>query len=391
MQSPFFRRKGSRMLVKALKLQDVNYGNQWADEIEDRWEYNDFMADASWRTGWISMDSVFYHGDDDRVYLGMTLFDADIFRAYDRNIGTFVDLNYARIADPYDAKFHRSLVKWEKDGCLYGAVAQLHDVDRYWEAPGGAIVRYDPKTGDLRKVGIPLPHSYIQSICLDQERDVIYGMTSTPERIFRFNLADGRADDLGPISSGSGAQGENLELDDEDCVWCGWNVTRGWQNTSGVDTCRLCKFDPKADAIRYFDAGLPNPDGSYGYTQVEGIFNLGNGKLYASGGNGSIYRIDIETGMGTYLGTPIADRRSRLTKLQIAPDGAAYGVTGRDGQCEVIRFDVEKETYELLGPVVDGDAACWQVHDVSIAPDGTIYAGENDNPYRSSYLWEIIP
>ena len=93
--------------------------------------------------------------------------------------------------------------------------------------------------------------------------------------------------------------------------------------------------------------------------------------------------------MGTYLGTPIADRPSRLTTLQIGPDGAAYGVTGRDGACEVIRFDPDTETYELLGPVVDGDLHCWQIHVVTIASDGTIYAGENDNPYRSGYLWEI--
>ncbi len=29
------------MKVKALKLQDVQYGNQWYDTVEDRWEYND--------------------------------------------------------------------------------------------------------------------------------------------------------------------------------------------------------------------------------------------------------------------------------------------------------------------------------------------------------------
>ena len=33
----------------------------------------------------------------------------------------------------------------------------------------------------------------------------------------------------------------------------------------------------------------------------------------------------------------------------------------------------------------------WQIHDMSFAEDGTIFAGENDNPYRSSYLWEIHP
>jgi hypothetical protein len=184
------------------------------------------------------------------------------------------------------------------------------------------------------------------------------------------------------------AQGENIELDDEGCAWCGWSVTRAWQNASGVDSHRLCKFDPGADRIRYFDAGLPNPDGGYGYAKVEGLFHL-RGRLYASGANGSIYRVDTETGMGTYLGTPIPNRRSRLTTLRPGPDGAAYGVTGRDGQCEVIRFDPETEEYELIGPVADGDVRCWQVHDVAVTPDGTIYAGENDTPYRSGYLWEI--
>ena len=222
------------MQVEALKLQDVDYGDQWAEEIEDRWEYDDFKADAGWRKGWISMDSVYYNADDDRVYLGITSFNADIFRAYDRKSGAFVDLGYGRIADPFDAKFHRSLVKWEKDGCLYGAIALLHDIDRYWEAPGGAIVKYDPNSGALEKIGVPMPHMYIQSICLDQERGVIYGMTFTPERMFRFNLADGRSDDLGPISSGMEmAQGENVELDDAGCVWCGWSVTRAWQNFAG--------------------------------------------------------------------------------------------------------------------------------------------------------------
>ena len=123
------------MKVRALKLQDVEYGTRWQDEIEDHWEFDDFRADPAWREGWVSMDTVFYSGDDDRLYLGITSFAADIFRAYDRQTGQFADLGYGRIADPFDAKFHRSLVKWDRDGCLYGAIALLHDVDRYWEAP----------------------------------------------------------------------------------------------------------------------------------------------------------------------------------------------------------------------------------------------------------------
>jgi hypothetical protein len=379
------------MKVKALRRRDVSYGNQWCSEIQDRWEYDDLRVQPSWREGWTSMDSVLYTEDDDRIYLGITSFDADIFGAYDRSTGEFVDLGYERIADPFDAKFHRSLVKWEQDGCLYAAIALLHDIDRYWEAPGGAIVRYDPRSREIVKLAIPLPHVYIQSICLDQKRGILYGITFTPERMFRFDIASGHVDDLGPISSGlSMAQGENIELDDQGCAWCGWSVTRAWQTSPGVDSHRLCKFDPAIDQIRYFDAGLPKPDGSYGYVNVEGLFNLGQGCLYASGGNGSLYRVDIETGIGTYLGTPIADRRSRLASLCLGPDGAAYGVTGRDGDCEVIQFNPRTEEYDLLGPVSDGDAHCWQAHDVAVASDGTIYAGENDNPHRSGYLWEIV-
>jgi hypothetical protein len=66
-------------------------------------------------------------------------------------------------------------------------------------------------------------------------------------------------------------------------------------------------------------------------------------------------------------------------------------VTGRDGNCELLRFDPKKETYDFLGQIKDQDGvSCWQVHDIVVLPDGTLYAGENDNPNRSSYLWEII-
>ena len=53
--------------------------------------------------------------------------------------------------------------------------------------------------------------------------------------------------------------------------------------------------------------------------------------MYASGGNGSLFRIDPDTGSATYLFTPIEDRPSRLTSLVVAGDGCAYGVTGRAG------------------------------------------------------------
>jgi len=47
----------------------------------------------------------------------------------------------------------------------------------------------------------------------------------------------------------------------------------------------------------------------------------------------------------------------------------------------------------LFGPVRDSvtGTAAWQIHDICAAPDGTLYAGENDHPERSGYLWEVRP
>lgn len=379
------------MKIRLLKLKDRDFGNEWSETIEDHWNYQEFLDDPRWRHDWISIDGVVYHAPSDRVYCGITSFNADIFEAYDRKADKFVALDFASVGNPYDAKFHRSMELTQDGNTLYTATALLHDVDKYFEAPGGGIFRHDMAAGKTTKLGIPLPHIYIQSIALDEKRSVIYSMHFTPERLSRFDIATGESTDLGPIGSGLAmGQGENILLDDDGCAWCGWNATRAWQNVPGVESHRLCKYDPEQERIVYYSHGLPRADGKYGTAKVEGLFNFGTGCLYASGDNGSLYRVETAIGQATYLGTPISDRRSRLTSMVLSPDGYAYGVTGRDGQCQLLRFDPRNDTYELGDAIVDEDGvAMWQCHDVTLTPDGVLYAGENDHPQRSGYLWEI--
>jgi hypothetical protein len=379
------------MKIRSLKLKNRNFGNEWAERVQNHWNYADLRADARWRKEWISFDSTAYHEGTGRVYCGITSFDADIFKAYDRKADRFVDLGFRKVANRYDAKFHRSTELTRDGRHLYTATALLHDVDRYWDAPGGGLFRYDLTGGKIRKLGIPLPHVYIQSIALDEKRGRIFCMHFTPERLSCFDLDSGKTRDLGPLSSGFAmAQGENVVLDDAGGAWCGWAVTRAWQSEAGPDSHRLCKYDPRKNRMIHFSHGLPRRDGAYGWAKVEGLFNFGVGCLHASGDNGSLYRVDVKTGKAAYLGTPIGDRPSRLASMRRHTDGYAYGVTGREGRCRLLRFDPERDTYELGDSIVDGEGvAMWQCHDLTIAPDGTIYAGENDHPRRSSYLWEI--
>lgn len=384
------------MKITALKLQDENYGNQWAEETEDRWDYADFVRDEKWRKGWISFDCLCHEPTTDTVFAGITSFDADIFWGWRRKEQEWFDPGYAKIRDPFDAKFHRSLVRDSRDGCLYASQALLHDVDRFMEAPGASIVKYNPATNEIEKLGIPMPHVYIQTMVLDESRDMLYGQTFTPENLVSYNLKTGESRWIGPTSSGFGmAQGENIVLNDDGCVWGVWSVTRAWQSTPGEDQYRFYKYDPRTEKIEYMDKGLPKKDGSYGYEKPEGFFNFGTGCLYVSGSGGALYRVDPKTGDAEFLFQAVGDegrgRRSRLAAMQMSPDGFAYGVTGRDGECEILKFNPKDESYELIGALKDSETgeASHQVHDVCITPNGTLYAGENDNPFRSSYLWEV--
>ena len=383
------------MQVRALKLFDARIDN-WAGEIEDHYEYADFIADDRLRVEWISFDAVLADPDSDLVYLGITSFDADIFRAYDRKTGKFPDLGYSRIADPFDAKFHRALVK-SRDGNIYGAIALLHDVDNYWNAPGGAIVRYNPANGDLEKIGIPVPHVYIQGMVIDEERRIAYCQTFTPEYLVSFNLDTCESRILGLTGSGFGmGQGENIVLDSKGRVWGSWSVTRAWQSSAGVDQFRLYRYDPEEDRIEFFRHGLPHLDRSYGYAHIDGMFAAPNGKIYCGSGEGGLFRIDPDTAEVTLVGAPVPPARIAAFTLKqvqglMGSDGYLYGIGGRYGNASLFRMDIETERYELLGRLYDPEigTSAWQIHDMDITPDGTIYAGENDNPFRSSYLWEI--
>jgi hypothetical protein len=232
----------------------------------------------------------------------------------------------------------------------------------------------------------------VQSLVLDAQATTLYLLCFAPEYLARYDLPTGSARTLGLLGSGYGgmAQGENIVLDDQGCVWSGWSLTRAWQDGPGPDACRLCKYDPRQDRVVFFQRGLPWPDGQPGYAKAEGLFNLGDGWIYASGANGSLYRVDPSDGAAQYLFTPTADRPSRLSSLAVTADGVAYGVTGRAGGCELMRVYYKEGTYEKLGKIVDDEgAAMFQCHDIVAAPDGVLYACENDNPHRSSYLWEI--
>jgi sugar lactone lactonase YvrE len=369
--------------VRALILRNETFGDLFDQQT---WGYDQMARHPGRRKNWISFDALAYNPADDCVYCGVTDFSNDIFYRYHRGMDRFEGLNFPSIADPYDAKFHRSL-ELDDDGVFWAATALLHDVDRFEEAPGGSIVRYDTKTGKLEKVCVPLPHLYIQSLVLDKERRLLHGVTFTPEKLFTYGIETGEVIDHGPIGSGiEMAQPERPVLDFRGRLWCTWGVTRAFMDSTGSRPIRLLCLDPDVNTIRFYDHGI-EPLGRYDKGRVDGMLAGRDGHVYMGSSLGALYRLDPETAKVTYLGKPVPGER--MAGMACRPDGTIYLACGRPSS-HLVRFSPGPDTFEILGPIRDdtiGDQA-FQIHDMCIAADGTIYAGENDNFRRSGFLWE---
>ena len=110
---------------------------------------------------------------------------------------------------------------------------------------------------------------------------------------------------------------------------------------------------------------------------------------------GAFCRLNPANAEVEYLGKPFPGER--LAGLMQASNGLIYGAgnAGFDanhrGTCRLFEFDPKTSVIKDLGLICDPalDAAPNCIHMLVEGDNGTIYAGENDNIWRSSYLWEI--
>jgi hypothetical protein len=380
----------STIEVRAHQFNQVRFSGYY-DVMEHRWDYGDFLEEKNrdWFHDWISVDCVLADDERNLVWCGITNFAADIFHVFDRSTGRFESLKFASIGNRYDAKFHRAL-EWGADGKIWAATALLHDVDRYLDAPGGAIVRCDPATRELEIIARPLPHIYIQGITLDLSRGLMYGQTFTPEHVFIFDLETHNFRDLGVIGSGFAmGQSETLAIDRRGTLWGTWSLTRAWLNTPGNDQFRLWNYHPDRGRIEFLDRGLPTLSNRGGFAHADGVHTGPDGAVYMGTAEGLLCRIDPEDHSIQVIGKPGPHRR--LAAMANGPDGNLYGAAGREGAATLFRYDPRNELLEDLGIIYDAELQerAFQLHDMTITSDGTIYAGENDVPHRGGFLWEI--
>lgn len=378
----------SRFSVQHYKIYEGVFDN-WNSEVLDRWVYDDFVADPDYKKKWVSLTSLAYHAKSDSVYVGIGSFSAELLWRFDRKEKKFVSCGYESVGERFDAKLHRSI---ELDGdTLYGGVALFHDIDKQFEATGGRIFQYDIQTGEYRFLARPWKPAYIQSIALDRERKVIYGFGALPEVFFAYDLNTGESRLIAHIGNGCEfAQSHNPVIDREGCVWGTYGIVRAFSYRTGPDSIRLMKYDPNTDRVTFFKHGLPKTDipGDKGKPDMS---ILGpDGMLYIGTDHGTLARINPATAEVTALCKPNRESK-RMAALAFHPNGLLYGFTGEHYAVELFAYDTANDKLLWSEPVFD-DAANVRpdrIHHMVIADDKTIYAGENDNNDRSSYLWEV--
>lgn len=387
----------------------------WKERIEGHWHYRELVKDPDWFKGWISFDSVMWNPQDRKVYCGLNSLDGDLLYSFDPATGNFTGHNTQSWSDRFDSKIHRCLLHNPHDGCLYFGTSLLHDADQQHEAPGGKLVKFDPKTGAYDVLGIPFPHLYIQSITADWTRGILYAFTYPAELVIRFDLKTRQSRVLGYIGNAiMFAQPHNAVLDKAGNLWGTYAETRAFDEIPSEQPIRLFRYAPDADGFTWYDHGLsrkadrnqlvPDPQQPAGaesqlartrhrddYGFCDSMAYDGDRWIYAGTVAGVLCRIDTATARTEKIANVMAT--GRFPALAIDGKGVLFGAGGMNGHTQLIRWDPREERIRDYGRLADertGEVPA-RIHELAVDDAERIYLGENDHHHRSSYLWSVTP
>ncbi|NMA19692.1 MAG: PQQ-like beta-propeller repeat protein [Lentisphaerae bacterium] len=341
--------------------------------------YREFTSHPDWKRNLISFTSLQYHAKRNSVFCGLTAFDNDLMYEFSLADKTFRSLNFADYAEKFEIKIHRSLHLC-KDGSLIGATACLHREDQMKEGRGGRIFRYDPDQDHYDFLGIPFEHNYIQTITVDEERQLVYGFTYPIFAFFVFSLQQRkllRLDYMGSIP-------HIVSLDRAGRFWATWNCR----------THNLFCYDPEQDDIRFFYHALPQTVQSCnlmypGAGPIDSMILGNDGMLYIGEAAGNLDRLDPTTGQVVDLGQPVPGE-TRIPALALGNNGTIYGIAGFLEKCHMFAYNPVEEKFTILGHIHDEKSGIplFIGHDITLIDEHRAFVGETDTANRAGYLWE---
>jgi hypothetical protein len=270
------------------------------------------------------------------------------------------------------------------------------DIKAYHDKfPGGRILRYNPAHGDegvyleespaiVDDLGLVLAKNSIYALTIDNQKDILYGITYPDAHFFSFDINTRRSQDYGPML-------DTLVFSGPERSWR--SVPRallvledGRVLTSGIEGY-LTIFDPTTGKFDYTRHRIP---GEYweswnyiGYPVIEQLIQGDDNQVWGSTSDGFIFRLDLETMKLYNLGKPRITRRIRGMALGL--DDNLYILAGEMNE-PVKLFTYNTKTREgfLNYSYLSVDRSPYyqkrgyQFEAITVGKDNSIFMGESD-------------
>lgn len=275
----------------------------------------------------------------------------------------------------------------------------------YTNYGGGHLYRYEPAKHDagtrmpgeacpLQDLGVPARGNTIYALAIGAKARRLYGITYPDARLFRWDLAENRATDLGALL-------ERKVYSGPERAWR--SVPRalhiagdGRVYTSGEDG-RIVYHDPETRAIVRTGMQIPGeyyePWNYHGYPVIESWLAAPGGAVFGATSDGFLFRMDPAKEELTNLGKPRLSRRVRA--MTAGPDGRLYMICGEfEEPCKLMSCGLDgSEGFRDWGVLaVDRSPyyakRAYQFDAMATGVDGTIFIGESD---RRASLFLFFP
>ncbi|MDD5599101.1 MAG: hypothetical protein PHV82_14235 [Victivallaceae bacterium] len=293
------------------------------------------------------------------------------------------------------------------DGCVYGAAAGL-------DGQGGVLFRYKPcerllgetdftgrgvreifdlpaedqifysivdpchSAGKIETLPAPVKGEGVADLVIDNQRQLIYGVSAASGTVFKYDLAAGRAVEIGRIDPNGNFSGKLAMAPDGTVYGAGLYG-------------RLFKLCPENNNIEFLNVKAPALKGRELYNRITAwAYDEAAEVFYGGTVDGILFRFDPREDKVICLGKPVD--QSDLRAVAVGNDGTVYGVCGEPGKCCHL-FSYSDETRELrdLGVLLARSERPWYGYEIACAvtgADGRICLGEAD---RISHLFMYFP
>ena len=283
--------------------------------------------------------------------------------------------------------------------------ANLYTIDGSWKT--GHLYKIngiDGEKPEISDLGIPVDGQGIQTMAMDTDRGLIYGLTTPAGRFFVYDIAAQTTETITFGTTYTYVSNHRVHLVEVDKDLTDFTIGEGeFKNkiiakamhvmsdgslyTSGWDG-RIVKYDTTvAKPLDRFsvEAYIPSVPGRQYWNRVDEIVEI-DGILYMGSSDGYIFRFDPATGDIINYGKPIrAIEVMGITQSTL--DGNLYGINGGglDGISRFWCMDSETRGFEIDYPAVNAFRNRGMA-DIVCTSDGTIVMAETD---RVANLWVL--